>query len=266
MTPAPAATWLLVDAGNTRVKWALADAGAPLGQWRMQGAMAHGLLDTLIGEWQAVLAEPGRAPVRVLAANVAGGGVRAAIEGALRVCAPGAAVEWFSSVAQRAGVRNGYRAPAQLGCDRFAAAIGARALAPGCAVVIANCGTATTVDALTADGTFIGGMILPGLRLMSGALARNTAQLPQIDAGTALPPVFADNTHDAILSGCLAAQAGAIGRAVAAHGGAACIISGGAAPLIAPALAVPARHVDNIVMLGLHAALLDGAMNADGLC
>jgi type III pantothenate kinase len=261
VTPAAVDTWLLVDAGNTRIKWALADADAALGQWRLQGAMAHGLLDTLIGDWQATLVEPGRVPVRVLAANVAGGGVRAAIEGALRVCAPGAAVEWFTSVPWRAGVRNGYRNPAQLGCDRFAAAIGARALVPGHDIVIANCGTATTVDALTADGTFIGGMILPGLRLMSGALARNTAQLPQIDAGTVPPPVFADNTHDAILSGCLAAQAGAIGRAVAAHGDAPCIISGGAAPLIAPALTVPARHVDNIVMLGLHAALRAGGMD-----
>ncbi|QBE63093.1 type III pantothenate kinase [Pseudoduganella lutea] len=251
-----AGTWLLLDAGNTRVKWALADADAPLGQWRVQGAMAHGLLDTLIAEWQAA----GIVPARVLAANVAGGGVRAAIEGALRVCAPAAAVEWFAAVPSRAGIVNGYANPAQLGCDRFAAAIGVRALVPGRPVVIANCGTATTVDAVTADGTFIGGMILPGLRLMSGALARNTAQLPQIDAGTVLPPTFADNTHDAILSGCLAAQAGAIERAVGALGGAACIISGGAAPLIAPALNVPARHVDNIVMLGLHAALLAGEM------
>jgi type III pantothenate kinase len=250
------ATWLLVDAGNTRVKWALAHADAPLGQWHVQGAMLHGSLDTLIDEWKSA----GIVPGRVLAANVAGGGVRAAIEGALRVCAPQASIEWFASVPWRAGVLNGYANPAQLGCDRFAAAIGARALAPGQDIVIANCGTATTVDAVTAEGKFVGGMILPGLRLMSGALARNTAQLPQIDAGTALPPTFADNTHDAILSGCLAAQAGAIERAIAAHGGAACIISGGAASLIAPALTVPARHVDNIVMLGLHAALLAGGM------
>ncbi|GGY51850.1 type III pantothenate kinase [Pseudoduganella albidiflava] len=254
---AGAATWLVVDAGNTRVKWALADAGAPAGQWRLHGAMAHGMLDTLAGEWQAA----GIGPVRVLVANVAGGGVRAAIEGALRICAPQAAVEWFASVPWRAGILNGYANPAQLGCDRFAAAIGARALAPRQDLVIANCGTATTIDAVTADGTFIGGMILPGLRLMSGALARNTAQLPQIDAGTALPPTFAGNTHDAILSGCLAAQAGAIERAIAAHGGAPCIISGGAAPLIAPVLNAPARHVDNIVMLGLHAALLAGEMD-----
>jgi type III pantothenate kinase len=159
---------------------------------------------------------------RVLAANVAGAALRdrlthmLATGAALRV-APDA-IEWFASVAERAGVKNGYRNPAQLGCDRFAAAIGAHALVPGQAVIVANCGTATTIDAVTADGRFLGGMILPGLGLMATSLARNTAQLPQIAQGGKLPSGFADNTDDAILSGLLAAQAGAIERVRAAPG------------------------------------------------
>ena len=100
-----------------------------------------------------------------------------------------------------------------LGSDRFAAAIGARALAPGQDVVVATCGTATTVDAITLDGRFIGGMILPGLALMAGSLARNTAQLPQVTPGAAPPPLFGANTDDAIISGVPPAQAGAIARA-----------------------------------------------------
>lgn len=163
-------------------------------------------------------------------------------------------VEWFASTIERAGLRNGYRNPGQLGCDRFAAAIGAHALATGQDVIVATCGTATTVDAISADGRFIGGMILPGLALMAGALASNTAQLPQVAPGAAPPPVFGDNTNDAIVSGCLSAQAGAIERACAAHGATACIVSGGAAPYIAPALTLAHRVVDNIVLVGLHAA------------
>lgn len=254
-------SWLLIDAGNTRVKWALADAGAPLGTWRAQGAVLHGAVDELAAQWRAADV----APACVLAANVAGAAVHAALAEQLAAIAPAAAIEWFASVPARGGIVNGYRNPLQLGCDRFAAAIGAHALAPGRAIVIANCGTATTVDAVTADGIFIGGMILPGLGMMAQALARNTAQLPQIAPGTALPPVFADNTDDAILSGCLNAQAGAIEHARAAHAanaGAGCIISGGAARYIAPALAQPARHVDNIVMIGLHATLLAERDNA----
>ena len=134
----------------------------------------------------------------------------------LQLMLPTTAIDWFASVPQLAGVRNGYRNPAQLGCDRFAAAIGAHALEPGKALVVATCGTATTIDALSADGDFLGGMILPGLGLMASSLARNTAQLPQIAASGAVPAGFADNTDDAILSGCLSAQAGAIERACGA--------------------------------------------------
>jgi len=90
---------------------------------------------------------------------------------------------------------------------------------------------------------------------MATSLARNTAQLPQIAPGSQLPSGFADNTDDAILTGCLAAQAGAIERACALHQAVECIISGGAAPYVAPALGAPHRHVENIVMMGLHAAL-----------
>lgn len=247
---------LLVDAGNTRIKWALAEAGAAPGTWLDWGALRHAEAGQLASLWQAALA--GRAPLqRALLANVAGAALGAQLRQALPATLAPQNVAWFASVPQLAGLRNGYRNPAQLGCDRFAAAIGAHALAPQQAIIVANCGTATTIDAITADGRFLGGMILPGLGLMASALARNTAQLPQIGENVALPAGFADNTDDAILSGCLAAQAGAIERAFAAHGAAACILSGGAAPFIAPALALPHRLVDNIVLIGLQVAAND---------
>jgi type III pantothenate kinase len=249
---------LLLDAGNTRIKWALVDADAPLGQWLAQGAHPHAEADALPGAIASALAQAGAGVTAVLVANVAGPAVRAQLAAALtQLGIDDRRVDWFASVAQRAGVRNGYRHPGQLGCDRFAAAIGAHALAPQQAIVVANCGTATTIDAVRADGSFLGGMILPGLGLMASSLARNTAQLPQIAAGATLPQGFADNTDDAILTGCLAAQAGAIERAFALHQAVSCIISGGAAPYVAPTLLVPHRHVDNIVMIGLHAALQD---------
>jgi type III pantothenate kinase len=250
---------LLIDAGNTRIKWALVAPGAALGDWLAQGAHMHADAAGFPAALASALASAAAAPGigRVLIANVAGQSVRDMLAGWL--AAPPLqvdpqAIEWFASMPQRAGVRNAYRNPAQLGCDRFAAAIGAHALCPGKAIVVANCGTATTIDAITADGNFLGGMILPGLGLMATSLARNTAQLPQIKPGK-LPDGFADNTDDAILSGCLAAQAGAIERAFELHQAVECIISGGAAPYVAPAVPVPHRHVENIVMIGLHAAL-----------
>jgi type III pantothenate kinase len=235
---------LLVDAGNTRVKWALVPVRAPLGQWSAHGAVAHAGMDSLGAAWQ------GHAIERAIVANVAGPDLGARLAALL----PPVPVDWFASGAARAGLVNGYRDPARLGCDRFAAAVGARALAPGKAVIVATCGTATTIDAISADGRFAGGMILPGLALMASSLARNTAQLPQVAPGARLPPLFADNTDDAIVSGCLSAQAGAIERAAVAHRTAECIISGGAAPWIASALNIPHRLVDNMVLVGLQVA------------
>lgn len=235
---------LLVDAGNTRIKWALADVHAAPGEWREHGAVTHAELSTLGTTWRALGAGS------ALVSNVAGAALKAELA-ALLAPLP---VAWFASTATAAGVTNNYLEPSRLGCDRFASAIGAHALYPGRPLVIATCGTATTIDALDADGVFIGGMILPGLALMAGSLAKNTAQLPQVKPGTALPATFADNTNDAIVSGCINAQAGAIERAVAAHGEAHCIVSGGAAGYIAPALGVPHTVLENLVLAGLHAA------------
>lgn len=241
---------LLVDAGNTRIKWAIADAGAAPGDWTAHGAVPHAELERLEPAWA------GQGLTRAIISNVAGHAMQAQLAALLAPLLP-APPHWFTSRAELNGLRNHYRNPVQLGSDRFAAALGARCVAPGKALVVATCGTATTVDAVTAAGDFLGGMILPGLGLMLGALARGTAQLPQVAPGThgyVAPPVFADQTSDAILSGCLAAQAGAIERACAALAADLCVISGGAAASVAPLLSVPHWMLDNIVLVGLHAA------------
>jgi len=244
---------LLIDAGNTRVKWALAAPGAPLGEWTAHGAATHADTPQLELAWCEAANTHGVS--RIVIANVAGNALRVQLEYVLQRCLPDIAIEWFASLPALAGVTNGYRNPSQLGCDRFAAAIAGHALAPGVNAIVVNCGTATTIDAVTPDGVFLGGMILPGLGLMASSLARNTAQLPQIAQDGKLPDGFADNTDDAILSGILAAQSGAIEHACGQHQAAECIISGGAAPYIAPMLKVPYRIVENIVLVGLHAAV-----------
>ena len=247
---------LLIDAGNTRVKWALVDDAAPFepGRWSAWGMVEHAGLQELGAAWADLRADS------VLVSNVAGATMCASLEQLLDAAPKVNAqrVEWFASVPERAGVRNGYRNPAQLGCDRFASAIGARALYPDQPLLVATCGTATTVDAVSAAGVFIGGMILPGLGLMANALARNTAQLPQIAHDLDIADPFADNTDAAIASGCLAAQAGAIERALVAlarrEGAPQCLLSGGAAALISPHLAHPHLKIDNLVLIGLQAA------------
>ena len=246
---------LMIDAGNTMIKWALAggDRESP-GQWLASGAVAHKDFDQLRE------ALHGSSLRRVLISNVAGKAVRERLEQLLQRLAPTVAIEWFAAAQELAGIRSSYRDPAQLGCDRFAAMIGARALFPKQALIVATCGTATTVDAVSAEGLFIGGMILPGLGTMASSLARNTAHLPQVAQHSLGFNPFALNTTDAIVGGCIAAQVGAIEHAAALHaqraGAVLCVLSGGAASSLAPHLSARREIVDNLVLIGLHAVAL----------
>ncbi|MBL8434272.1 MAG: type III pantothenate kinase [Zoogloea sp.] len=230
---------LLLDAGNTRLKWGLRDESG----WRGQGAVATGEPDGLT----AVLAAAG--PIRrVLGANVAGAGVAARLAEILGEW--GLVPAWIEPSVSAFGVHNRYLDPARLGADRWAALVGARAL-HGAAALVVTSGTATTADVLDGEGVFQGGVILPGLDLMRSSLARDTAQLPFADGRfEALPR----RTADAIVSGCLHAQVGAIERMfrrVAAEAGAVCLLNGGAAGSLAPLLEIPLRRVDNLVLEGL---------------
>lgn len=247
---------LLVDAGNTRIKWALIDrtlANPVLGRWYASGSVARSEADQLVETWRSFSIG------RIMISNVAGAGLRDELQTAVlrALGTKPVAVEWFASTESAGGVRNAYRNPAQLGCDRFAAAIGARALFPERPLLVATCGTATTLDAVAADGTFIGGMILPGLGLMASILAENTAQLPEVALRPGDLQPFADHTDAAIASGCLAAQTGAIARAYATLARiypdtpVSCILAGGAADLIAPHLNISFERVDNLVLIGL---------------
>ncbi len=238
-------TLLCLDAGNTRIKWGLHDGAV----WRAQGACAHAEVDALAH------ALPAR-PARIVACNVAGAPVAARIE--TLAAALGAPLEWFASAPADAGVTNGYDNPAQLGADRWAALIGARAIHAGAALVV-MAGTATTIDLLDAAGRFRGGLILPGLDLMRTALARNTAGLPEARGAYRDTPT---NTDDAIVSGCLQATLGAIERMARRLAGAEflCLLSGGAAEPLAPHLELPLRRIDNLVLEGLARHVRAGAL------
>jgi type III pantothenate kinase len=115
-----------------------------------------------------------------------------------------------------------------------------------------------TVDALAADGVFLGGMIVAGTDIMHSALARNTAQLrPRRGKFTFFPA----RTADAIESGMVNALAGAVERMLrfmreAGQEAPLAMLSGGSARLIASHLNSPVEVVDNLVLEGLvHVAL-----------
>lgn len=228
---------LCIDSGNSRIKWGLHDGA----EWCRAGVVDQGGAAQL-----AALVRELPRPQRVMLANVAGA---AALAGLRQALAPWAdALHEVRASGAAGGVVNLYENPARLGVDRWCALIGARSLGAGpCVVVMA--GTATTIDSLDGDGRFLGGLILPGLELMRRALARDTAALPLAAGHYAAYPRCTD---DAITSGCLEAQAGAIARAVARLGSeAVCLLSGGAAALIGEHLGIAHRRVDNLVLAGL---------------
>ena len=228
---------LAVDCGNSRLKWGLHENGG----WRKAGAVPVSELGRLEKSWRRLVPAD-----KVVIANVAGRSVRKRLASlfARRSMVPA----WVEAKRHECGVTNAYGRPDQLGPDRWAALIGAWSILHGpCLVVTA--GTATTADVLRGDGRFVGGVILPGIDLMKRSLARGTAELPLARGRFSVAP---RNTADAIETGCLLAQAGAIERAFATmEHGATCVLSGGAARRIARHLSIPVRLVDNLVLEGV---------------
>ncbi|MGL5987040.1 MAG: type III pantothenate kinase [Burkholderiales bacterium] len=233
--------WLLIDCGNTRVKWMLHNGEAPVAR----GSVLHDEMHLLEHEWDRL-----PSPERVVGCNVAGDEVAHSIE--LLTRAWRLQPYWLTPQARQSGVSNRYRQPGQLGADRWAALIAARhLLQDNCLVACA--GTALTVDALTAEGEFLGGIIAPGFRLMREALAGNTADLGLL-AGCF--SAFPDNTADAIHSGVVQALVGAVSRMaeemrLLGFATKTCILSGGDAHLLRPHLNMKVVLVDNLVLEGL---------------
>lgn len=232
---------LAVDAGNTRIKWGYAEEG----RWVHLSWVATAEASTL-GVALAELPPADRAVV----SNVAGAAAGEAIATALAPLQP--VPLWITSAAQQCGVRSSYHDPGQLGSDRWAALIGAWHLFRG-SCVVANVGTTMTVDALTSEGLFVGGLIVPGIELMRAALARNTAQLT-MEKGRFT--YFPDRTADAIMSGAINALAGAVERMArfmteTGEGDVLVVLSGGGAEMLAPQLNARNEVVDNLVLEGL---------------
>ena len=243
---------LLIDVGNTFLKWGLFQPSAEGGARENRLESGHALLE----EIPALPAQFARfpAPTRIVISNVAGTRVRAATIRVLEVWADAPAPYWLVPQAEQCGVVNSYRNPAQLGSDRWAALIGARWLLGGRAAMVVVCGTATTIDFLTGDGVFKGGVILPGVGLMLRSLHEGTAALPDQGGGDFFE--YPTQTVDAIASGCQHAQAGAIERMYAHEAKVepdlTCLVSGGAARAVIPRLAIPHQHHENLVLEGLY--------------
>lgn len=232
---------LAIDAGNTRVKWGVHDGG----KWNPCGALPTAEAARLAEQWKAI---EGR--VHAIASNVAGESTGRSLRHACE--ARGWALAIIASLPEQLGVTNGYRDHRQLGTDRWAGLIAAHRKHPGHKLVV-NAGTALTVDALSGDGKFLGGLIVPGPALMRRSLDRGTAGLRLTEG---VFDAFPRSTPDAITTGATQACVGAIEsmRAAMTHEKVPpehVILSGGAALEIAPHLPGGAILEENLVLDGL---------------
>jgi type III pantothenate kinase len=232
---------LAIDAGNTRTKWGLFGAS---GEMVAQGALDNSQLGQLVQDSVAWVGCR-----RAVVSNVAGRSVELQLQALLN--ARQIRALWVKSEAAACGVINNYVCHEQLGTDRWAALIAAWSLyRQPC--VVAMAGTALTVDALSAQGEFLGGLILPGRGLMRESLAAGTAAL---SVGQGVLCDFPSRTEDAIASGIAFSMAGAVERQCAAleqrEGAVRCLLSGGDAQRLAAALPRSAEIVDNLALRGL---------------
>jgi len=247
---------LLLDMGNTRLKWAVLQKGLdqnPLGQYGDCRHAGGDMAQILTKAWSG-LSGIGQ----VLLASVASDEIEAEVWSWVeRVW--GLPVELLRSPASGGGVVNGYAEPDCLGVDRWLGLVGARQLtaAPVCVV---DCGTAVTIDRLDGSGFHQGGLILPGLAMMAQALTLGADRLPgdiglsELIAAQNVAGLARDTTSG-LAAGVLTTLVAAIDRIVVDvdrdDGASAWVLTGGDGLLLQPLLAGQWLYRPNLVLEGM---------------
>ena len=238
--------YLLLDSGNSRLKWAWVENGVIL----HTGHAPYRDLSRLVQEW----AEYGQSHTRIVGSSVCSAAKRETV--AYRLQRP---IEWLTSMPNALGVINHYRNPEEHGADRWFNALGSRKFTHNACVVV-SCGTAVTIDTITADNHYLGGSIMPGFHLMHESLLQKTANLHRPE-GQRYP--FPTTTANAIATGMMDAVCGSILLMHARlkernhNQPTDLIITGGGARKIADALPEAfsldnhVKIVDNLVIFGL---------------
>jgi type III pantothenate kinase len=239
---------LLVDIGNARIKWALQDAdGLHPGEPVLRRDRAF--KDIARPAWKDL--EP---PGRVLVSNVAGSEyektVRTWVKRRWKLTP-----EFLHATKDLCGVVNAYKEPARLGADRWANLLAAHAHFSGPAVII-DCGTAITVDAISADGRHLGGLIAPGIDLMTASLVSSAPGIEIPNGESRDIALLGSSTDVGVAGGVLYAAVALVDRVFldlkSELGNATrLIITGGDAKRIRPLLSSQPVHEPDLVLKGL---------------
>ena len=199
---------LLIDLGNTRLKWALAPShGDMSSDFTEQGNSTHDSPNQLS---QFDQLSKNQIIEKIICSSVISEDKTLALKKHCQKIMPQAA--WFqingTSAIKHLGSQ--YDEAQQLGADRRSMALGAHQMFPGKHILVVGAGTATTIDLITPTH-HMGGWIFPGMSLMTNALNANTAQLPNVSTdGKGSSLKIGTNTNDGIYQGILASHVGAI--------------------------------------------------------
>jgi type III pantothenate kinase len=251
---------LLVDIGNTRIKWARLRGEAP----GRQRAAGHAGWSS--AQYRRALFAGAARVTAVVAVSVASTRVEQRFMAAVRA-ATGRPPQFIRTSRRAGGVTNGYRAAWRLGADRWVALIGAHAAhRPPRATCVVDVGTALTIDLVDARGVHAGGAIVPGPRLMVASLLAGTSGIGHRAGPAALRQragrkprsLFATGTRQGLEAGARHAVAAAIDRAavlaqqrVGARAPLELVLTGGAAPAVASLVTTPHRVMPDLVLRGL---------------
>lgn len=197
---------LLVDIGNSRIKWFWHSPATPTQPHSEPEALPY-TSDWLLLLTKALQKHPSVAPARCLISNVADTTKRQAVYELVKQQFPLMTIEVVRPQSQHNHFQLNYD-PDKMGTDRYLQLLGAQSLAANKRHLVISAGTATTIDGVQNNGRHIGGMIIPSVHLMRSSLHQYTAQLPA--SGGNLTQHAPNTTLDALDTGARLAQIGAI--------------------------------------------------------
>ena len=199
---------LLIDIGNTRLKWAIASSNGDLhSDFIDQGASMNDSPNQLA---QFDQISKNQTIEKIICSSVITEDKTLALKKHCQTIMPQASWFQINGASAIEHLSSQYDQAQQLGSDRRAMVMGAHQMFPGKHILVIGAGTATTIDFITSTH-HMGGWIIPGMTLMTNALNLNTAQLPNVstdDQGSSLK--IGMNTNDGIYQGVLASHVGAV--------------------------------------------------------
>lgn len=245
---------LLIDMGNSSIKWATLEQSQLSSQQRIPYHKDN--LDNLLTQAWSALSVPSQG---VWISNVAGP-QKAEILAHWLKTHWGLMPTFLKTSHYECGVKNGYDNPKQLGVDRWLALIGAHHLEKGRLCVV-DCGTAVTIDVLSANGHHQGGLIIPGVTTMYKALLTDTYALAHLNNlhQREEKSLLAHDTHTGITLGTLYAVIGLLEHIINTlempENPLKLILTGGTTPALESFLQIPYRHIPDIVLRGIVAVV-----------